>query len=277
MMRDEIEYGSGRRITKSLKIELEVIISDALDFLEEHLVELPVIYRENLEGVDHLPEESITSLLLDILANYADGKPYRFDKEIRQNITKHRSPRADLGIKPKKDVIIEDRDRIIVKEHKFYKSFFNIEAKRLTTEFGKDREKEYLVGKWDKGKYIDSGGMERFKKCIYSKDDELAGILGYVQEKDFTYWHNKINTWVDELIREKNFIDVVWTEKDKLVTFIKSDVEKNQLPSCHNSSGHTDKVINKSGDEPIVARYQTENQRTGGDFIVLHHLWVKLC
>jgi len=244
MIRDNLIQKSAGNITEGLK--LGTYIQDVINYIEEHLTELPGIYRENLKEVEQLPEDSITSLLLDILSIHIDEKPYRFDKEIRQDLTKHHSPRADLGAKPRENIRIEARD------YKFYETFFTMEAKRLTSKLPKNREKEYLVGRLEqrKEKYVYSGGVERFKKCIYGKKDDHGGILGYIQEQDFRYWHKRINSWVDELINEKEKSDVKWRDGDRLI----------QLN------------IN-----PSVARYKSVNERTGGDLIILHHLWVNLC
>src|SRR4030042_2108922 len=58
---------------------------------------------------------------------------------------------------------------------------FLAEAKRLRTE-----SNDYV-----------SSGIERFKKEKHAKLHDNAAMLGYVQEKDFDHWYNKVNSWID--------------------------------------------------------------------------------
>jgi len=75
-----------------------------------------------------------------------------------------------------------------------------------------------------------------------------GAMIGYVQEKDFVYWYDLINFWVDELINEKFFSPVNWLSKDKL--------QKEYIKST-------------------TAKFLSVNSRQD-DSITLFHLWARL-
>lgn len=73
------------------------------------------------------------------------------------------------------------------------KPLYNIEAKRLPTDKNDgDRETEYVHGQSKK----DSGGIERFKTGSHGYGLSKSALLGYLEEEDFGYWHEKINEWI---------------------------------------------------------------------------------
>jgi hypothetical protein len=76
-----------------------------------------------------------------------------------------------------------------------------------------------------------------------------SGMIGYVQKYDFKYWHNKINSWIDEFINKSNNTGLIWKDEDKLV----EDHEK-----------------------AITAGYKSEHSRVNSEKITLFHLWVSL-
>lgn len=212
-----------------------------LDFVEGHLTE----FASKCNNV--LAEDSLTYKLVDLLEYYNHQRPslFRFIREDIQNIKNGTSPRVDIGVKsndPNGIGIIIDAKTYSIEE-----SFFSIEAKRLKT--SKIREKEYLIGRYEKDKYLDCGGVERFKKGIHGRSLKYSCILGYVQEYDFKHWHIIINSWIDELIKE-NDSEVKWLEEDKLAEEYSKDT---------------------------VAKYKSENRRVNNCSIILYHLWVNLC
>lgn len=78
-----------------------------------------------------------------------------------------------------------------------------LEAKKLPTgTSGSKREKEYLFGRMENGKYLSKGGIERFKNEEHGLDDdgnllEQNGVIAYVTEFDFDYWFRQINSWIE--------------------------------------------------------------------------------
>ncbi|MFC1595892.1 hypothetical protein ACFL4D_01235, partial [Candidatus Margulisiibacteriota bacterium] len=100
----------------------------------------------------------------------------------------------------------------------------------------------------EKGRYIESGGVERFKKEIHGKGLNYSAVIGYVQEQDFKYWEQQINSWIDQLLAGQIPSAATWEEKDRLV--------------------HED--VNTD-----IARYKSENAREQNS-ITLFHLWVNM-
>lgn len=86
----------------------------------------------------------------------------------------------------------------------------------MPTPSGKQRIKEYLysnpIGKIN-------GGVERFKLELHAKNLKESAIIGYIQKNNISYWQKTINSWVDELVKNSNHPDILWTEKDKLVLY----------------------------------------------------------
>ena len=110
---------------------------------------------------------------------------------------------------------------------------FIIEAKRLS-----NHHYDYAKGK--------TGGIERFKReCIgFGKHLSNSAIIGYIQEENNEHWLQKINSWIDESI--KNDTDIFWTEEDKLV--------------AENNTSH----------------YISKHLRISGTTITLYHFWISL-
>lgn len=208
---------------------LEVVL-----FLERHLEGFP--HRESISSISN--EKGLTQELCILLHEHAKKEhfPFIFEKEYMENPQKGNSPQVDIGVL-----------NIDSKCYGNRKSFFSIEAKRLG-KMPKAREYEYLVGRMEKGKYKECGGVERFKSEIHGKGLKYAAIIGYVQAQNFDYWHRTINSRIDALIAGTIATSAAWDEKDKLLEEYK---------------------------RPLTAKFISENSRkTGG--IILIHLWVNL-
>jgi hypothetical protein len=121
---------------------------------------------------------------------------------------------------------------------------YTVEAKRLPTGTG-IREKEYIYGFFSSGS--PSGGIQRFKTGDHGYGLPKSALLGYVEENDFSYWHQTINDWIafkaEELPEE-------WKEDEQLQ---KLKIDSNQ---------------NFSVSRSIAYR---ENDTLG-----LFHLWIKI-
>jgi len=108
-----------------------------------------------------------------------------------------------------------------------------IEAKRLPSTSSQD--------------YVKTG-IGRFKKEKHGKQHDVAAMLGYVQEKDFSHWHNEVNCWITALISDKNE-NPGWTKEEQ--------INKVQI---------TD-----------IGEYQSIHRRISKEPIKLHHFWINLC
>jgi len=71
-------------------------------------------------------------------------------------------------------------------------SIFSVECKRLPAP-DVTREKEYVIGTKN------NGGIERYKTEKHGKGLSECGLLGFVEDKDFSHWHTTINGWIDDL------------------------------------------------------------------------------
>lgn len=81
-----------------------------------------------------------------------------------------------------------------VEEGVYHLPIIIFEAKILASSFSNTkREKEYVIG--DKN----NGGIERYKTEKHGKGLSECGLLGFVEDKDFTYWNTSINGWIDDL------------------------------------------------------------------------------
>lgn len=209
-------------------------------FVENQLI----IFSQRYAGSTIKNEKGLTQELCLLLNRNArkEGCPFWFDKEYMEEVEKGNSPQVDIAV-------ISDDENLTINSKHYNRSeaFFAMEAKRLGR-LAREREKEYLVGRMEGDKYKDCGGVERFKKNIHGKGLQYGAMIGYVQEYQFDYWLNAINSWIDDLLSGKAPSTVQWSEKDKL------------------------KEMHRS---PETARFRSENSRQN-TVIFLYHLWVNL-
>jgi len=208
-------------------------------------VERVLIYFSNKYANSEIKnEKGLTQKLIHMLAIHAlhEYHPFRFEKEYMEIPERGDSPQVDIAA-------ISTLEEGIVIGAKAYEgeAFFSMEAKRLA-KLGSNRLMEYLIGRSQKGKYNSCGGVERFKQGIHGRKLDYGAIIGYVQENDFVYWYDLINSWVEELINKKIPSPVNWLPKDKLQEkYIKS----------------------------TTAKFLSLNTRRD-DSITLYHLWTRL-
>lgn len=233
-------------ITKDIHEQLEGPSFDAavlavVTFVEKYLIE----FSNRFAGSTIINEKGLTQELCAILnhAAWREGYFFWFEKEFMEDPEKGNSPQVDIGVINH----LEDEISIDSRYRGSRKSFFSMEAKRLG-KMPKARECEYLVGRREKGKYLECGGVERFKNEIHGKGLKYAAIIGYVQAYDFDYWHKTINSRIDALIAGTIATSTTWNEKDKLLEEYKRS---------------------------LTAKFKSENSRKTGS-IILIHLWVNL-
>ena len=126
-----------------------------------------------------------------------------------------------------------------------YRTLLPIECKRLPTPGGSDRdEREYLVSR-----FKTTGGVQRFKAGHHGGRHVRAAMIGYVQDRDITYWRARLDDWVDGLV-----VDAApgWWAGDKLAL---------------------------AGHDPAtrIATLRSEHARASGlSPIRLDHLWIEM-
>ncbi len=221
--------------------EPDASILAVVAFVEKLLIRFSKKYAgSTIENEKGLTQQLV--LLLNFHAN-AEGCLFRFDKEYMEHPERGDSPQVDIG------TITKFERGIVVEAKKYgpYESFFSLEAKRLGN-LGKKRSKEYLIGRFEKKKYINSGGVERFKQRIHGGSLKYGAMIAYVQQNSFHHWHTKINSWIDELIQKRLYSPVSWTRKDKL--------RKKYIISA-------------------TAKFVSVNSR-GSDSVTLFHLWADM-
>ena len=118
-------------------------------------------------------------------------------------------------------------------------SFFDVEAKRLTDKFPKNRKKEYVIGE------NKNGGIERFKIEKHGKGISQCGIVGFIEDLTTDYWLKTINGWIIELSQTNDN----WFEDEILFDPTDSD---NYCCSFSNA------------------------KRLNSDSVLLHHFWIVL-
>lgn len=148
-------------------------------FLEDALPGFPKAKQLKKES----SENALTEELYKYLTRKArlENYPFEFQPEKNQKMPKGHDKRVDMAVRINTHAI----DMEVV---------YCIEAKKLPTDkSGGKREKEYVLGT--------TGGIERFKNEAHGKDDEgnllpRNGIVAYVIEHDFYYWHSQVNHWM---------------------------------------------------------------------------------
>lgn len=206
-------------------------------------------FSKECSGSSVVNEKGLTQRLCILLNQQArlGCFPFLFEKEYMEIPERGDSPSVDIG------VITQSREGVCVQSRWYSnkESFFSMEAKRLD-DISTARQREYLVGRKENGKYRDCGGVERFKMGIHGKGLQYCALIGYVQKYDFNYWYRTINSWIDESIADCNSSTISWDEGDKLVI-----------------------IDNANQDNRAVAQFRSRNSREDG-FVDLFHLWVNL-
>jgi hypothetical protein len=224
-----------------------VVIDDKVDkeiqgVLSCFFINLPLFVIKQKGKID-MNEDGLTQRLCMFLTRNKGEFPFHFQKEFMENDENGSSKRVDVGV-------YAQNETIIVNDRQFEEneSFFKIEAKRLG-KLGKVREKEYVEGRFEKEKYKDTGGIERFKKGIHGKKAIHSAIIGYVQLYDSNHWFATINGWISDLSKEK---PEFWSENELL---------KNE---------------SSSPELATFTSYHLREQKGVKDEIKLHHFWIDL-
>jgi hypothetical protein len=150
-------------------------------------------------------ENGLNRRLARFITNVSGNRnlPYFANSESMEDETKGTSPSTDIGIYLKIDDIANIPPIITV-----------FEGKRLTTHLGSKRRREYVIGHEKDGKYIQCGGIERFKWSIHGGNFKNAGMIGYIQDRTPEHWRDQINSWISELSSKQH--DPTWFELERL-------------------------------------------------------------
>ena len=172
-------------------IDKGTINKKLISFIEKILL----VFQNEYKGSVSINEEVLTQNFVKILDFYSKKLPFFFQQETIQMPSDGVRRKVDIGV----FFYYKDDD-----------PFFTIEAKRLPTPKG--REREYVIGANKKK----SGGIERFKLNLHGINLSQSAIIGYVQSDNFKYWFKKINEWINELIVNPGDSELEWTKDDLL-------------------------------------------------------------
>ena len=146
-----------------------------LFFLEINLPKFP----EKIRIDRNTDERIINQKLLRFLVS--KNSLYQFIPE-NQDETGENKSKPDFGVYEKE----LDKNGFEVYDDN-QKRFFDIECKRL---YHTSKSKQYVSGK--------TGGIQRFKEDKHGVDLPYSAMVGYVETEDFSFWHNKINSWISD-------------------------------------------------------------------------------
>lgn len=194
-------------------------------------------------------ERKLASDLSKWLNFEAHSKAFHFEPEDPENESATRT--LDYGVYP--SVYLKVGPRLLGATHRLY----GIEAKRLRTRTSSiekvEREREYVVGEWNlrtsPNKNL-KGGIERFKEGLHGADLDRAGMIGFIQEEDASYWLSEVNHWIGELILHP-------------------------LPS-HRAPWENQDKLQSSMSEGRVAEFRSKHARAELSVLSMAHFWIHL-
>lgn len=104
-----------------------------------------------------------------------------------------------------------------------------IEAKVLPTPItsNKRQETEYVCYRNSKKQ----GGIERFKTGKHAPQKAKSIMFAYIQKEDFSFWFNKVNSWINEEITSSANSSIEWCSEDLLVS--EDEFNKEKLGKYH--------------------------------------------
>lgn len=165
-------------------------------------------FVETVINTDMHNENALNSRLARFITNAADNEVFFAEREPMEDETRGDSPATDIGIFLKVSDCSIDPPLITV-----------LEGKRLTTNLGAERRKEYVIGHEKHGRHVPCGGIERFKMSIHGRNCRgYAGMVGYIQDETPSYWQEQINSWISELSQKDEVPQ--WLEAEHLTMVV---------------------------------------------------------
>lgn len=199
-------------------------------------------WRDDPRRPNQTGETGLTAQLcakLNSVSRHSPGWDFlQFRREEPDDVRAARS--IDLVVAPSGALIW-----IAGREYSEYRAFLPIECKRLPTPNGKDRdEREYAFSQ-----FSSTGGIQRFKAGHHGAAHARAVMIGYVQDRDISFWRAQLDVWIDGLVATAV---QGWSAGDKL-----------ELTTHH--------------DATRVASLQSTHQRDADlEPILIDHLWIEM-
>jgi len=234
MARHDSQHQRFGRITDGLK--QDTLVDKTLAFVRQRLPE----WRDDPDRPREHSEKRLNPQLCKFLSTRArsDFPMVCFNHEESQTGRRQ----VDLSATPSEATTIDAQDYTI------YNPFMVFECKRLPAPSA-DRKMEYVTGGESK-----KGGIQRFKLGLHGADLSVAAMVGYVQEKTSSHWHQLINEWISDLAAERVSDVCPWKAAETL--------------------GHVEQDAGKG-----IAVCESTHDRSGDagrSSIQLHHLWVEM-
>lgn len=223
---DSLPKTSAGRIEFGPDDQHDGLVPRTLDFIREQLPAWRDDPRRPTASDES--EKSLNSSLSRFLASTAKTllPMVHFQHETLQTAGRT----VDIGAHPA-DVTVT----IGARPFSIYEPFLVIECKRLPTPGGRRREREYVSGLHENGS--PTGGIQRFKLGLHGSTVESAAMIGYVEDHDFRYWHDAINSWINELASVASDDGATWTRSDRL----------SELEPIANTTVSCDSIHSRSG------------------------------
>lgn len=176
-------------------------LDTVIDFI---LGQLP-LWRDEHGRPPEVGETALTAQLCTFLNSacvFGSGFDILQFKQEEPDLGKDKRRRIDLAVHPKGTVI-----SINGRVHNHYKTLVPIECKRLPKPAKADK-REYLH------RFTNTtGGVQRFKHGLHGEKNELAVMIGYVQEETIPIWQKRIQRWTRGLVKSKV---ALWSVADTL-------------------------------------------------------------
>jgi len=220
MTAEELKYNPQR-------VNISIPVGKTIDSIIASFKETTPYFKNYITKFTHkvLNEEELTQEFVALLRRKTIDLPFLIGQE-KADLYQNSGGRVDFYFYWKEETETTE-------------SFFDVEAKRLTDKFPKNRKKEYVSGD------NKNGGIERFKIEKHGKGISQCGIVGFIEDYTADYWMKTINGWIIELSQTMT----IWSEDEILIDPTNSD------NYCYTISN-----AKRLNSEPVL----------------LHHFWIVL-
>jgi hypothetical protein len=230
----------GSAFIGSLSGDIPKAASFRLELVEFVAGALPV-WRDRDDRPQQTSETALTSQICAHL-NSAARKTKGWD------ILQFRVEETDEAVPGRKiDLIASPSGTSITiggRKHIDFDTLMPIECKRLPTPSGAGRDQwEYVIHRTGS-----TGGIQRFKSGLHGSTHSTGAMIGYIQERDCSFWDECVRSWVGQLIG----VVPGWKATD--------------LPQ----------VVSVNAGLRTATLSSTHERPNGLAPIQLHHLWIEL-